>query len=454
MHAVFPTIPLEINAMSCRRLCPLALLLALAATGPVRADETYTLAETFDAARYVRVEQRTELTGKLTLPAGKDQKPQVVSLTGSGKVVYDERPLAAEDADTRKVIRQYRTFEVSRVVGDREQSADLRKAVFRQVVLRSPTGKSPFSPDGPLLWAEIDATRADVFAPALVPALLPAKPVAVNDTWQLAADGVTELTDMEKVTAGGFTLKLVGVVTVNGHKQARLSLSGSARGVDDNGPCKHTLDGTAYFDLDGNRLSYLSLKGTHDLLDGKGQTVGTIEGRFTLTRAAVAEVSELSDAALKDVDLKPTAENSALLYDNPQLGVRFLYPRRWRVGAVQGRQVTLDGPNGAGILITVEPPKSLPTTADYLRESEAFLKKSAKDVTVERKPERVSDKPPLDRFALTATMKDEKLRMEYAVLTTPDGTGATFAGRLPGGDADELAKDVDAMLKTLAVGKK
>lgn len=439
------------------RLCSLALLLGFAPLTSVRAGETYTLAEKFDAANLVRVEQKTELTGKLALaPAkdAKDQKPQIVSLTGSGKVVYDERSLVSEDADTRKVIRQYRTFEVRRLLGDREQSADLRKAVFRQVVLRSPKGKSPFSPDGPLLWGEIDAIRTDVFSPALVPALLPTKPVVVNDSWSLEADGVSELTDMEKVTAGGFTLKLVGVVTVNGHKQARLSLSGSARGVDDNGPCKHTLDGTAYFDLDGNRLSYLSLKGTHDLLDGKGQTVGTIEGRFTLTRTATTEVSELSDAALKDMELKPTAENSALLYDNAQLGVRFLYPRRWRIGAVQGHQVTLDGPNGAGILLTVETAKSLPKTDDFLRESEVFLKKSSKDVTVVQKPERISEKPPLDRFALTTTMKDEKLRMEYAVLTNADGTGATFAGRLPSADGDELAKDIEKMLKTLAVGKK
>ncbi len=430
-------------------------LLILATT--TSAQETYTLAEKFDPGTLTRVEQKTELTGKLTLPADKDAKqakPQVVSLIGSGKVVYDERQLANDDAETRKVIRQYRTFEVRRVVGDREQGTDLRKAVYRQVVLRSPKGKSPFSPDGPLVWGEIDAIRTDVFSPALVLALLPAKAVGVNESWPLAAEGVTELTDMEKVTAGGFTLKFVGVVTINGRKQARLSLSGSARGVDDNGPCQHTLDGTAYFDLDGSRLAYLSLKGTNNLLDGSGQTVGTIEGRFTLNRTATSEVAELSDAALKALDLKPTAENSALLYDNPQLGVRFLYPRRWRIGAVQGKQVTLDGPNGSGILITMEAAKSLPTVADFLLESTAFLRKSSKDVAEVRKPERISDKPVVDRFALTAAMKDEKVRMEYAVLTNTDGTGATFAGRLPDADAEALGPDVEKILKSLTAVKK
>jgi hypothetical protein len=428
--------------------CTLTLAVGVILAAPVRADETYTLAEKFDAGQLVRVEQKTELTGTVAVPAGKDAKPQAVPLTGTGKVVFDERVLPNEDAETKKVIRQYRTVEFRRTLGDREQTADLRKQVLRQVVLRSASGKSPFSPDGPLLYGEIDTVRTDVFSPALVPALLPTKPVAVNDTWPLAADGVAELTDMEKVTGGGFTLKLVGVVTVNGRKQARLSLSGSVRGVDDNGPCKHALEGTAYFDLDANRLAYLSLKGTHDLLDGSGKTVGTIEGRFTLTRSAAADVAELSDAALKGLDLKPTSENSTLLYDNASLGVRFLYPRRWRVGAVQGRQVTLDGPNGAGILITVETAKSLPSADDFLRESRGFLEKSAKDIAVAQKVERLPGTV-LDRFALTATVKDEKLRMEYAVLTNADASGTTFAARLPAPDAAELGKDVTMLLKSL-----
>lgn len=431
----------------------LTLAVGVILAAPVSADGPYTLAEKFEAGQLTRVEQKTELTGKVTVPADKDAKPQVVSLVGAGKVVFDERVLPNEDAETKKVVRQYRTVEFRRTVGDREQTADLRKQVLRQVVLRSASGKSPFSPDGPLLYGEIDTIRTDVFAPALVPALLPAKPVSANDTWPLGPDGVAELTDMEKVTAGGFTLKLVGVVTLNGRPQARLSLAGTARGVDDNGPCKHTLDGTAYFDLAANRLAYLSLKGTHDLLDGSGKTVGTIEGRFTLTRSAAADVPELSDAALKGIDLKPTSENSTLLYDNATLGVRFHYPRRWRIGAVQGRQVTLDGPNGAGILITVETAKSLPSADDFLRESRTFLEKSAKDIAVAQKVERLPGTT-LDRFALTATVKDEKLRMEYAVQTNADASGATFAARLPAADAAELGKDVTALLKSLAMGKK
>jgi hypothetical protein len=433
------------------RGCSLGLGIAIVFAAVGRAADDYTLAEKFDAAAVYRVEQKTELTGRIAV--AKEGKTETISLSGGGTIVFDERVLDSDESDTQKVVRQYRTFDVRRHVGSREQSADLRPAVRRLVVLRSAKGKSPFSPDGPLIWSEIDAVRTDPFVPALVPALLPTKPVAVNDSWPMAADAIAELTDLEKVTAGGYTLKLAGIVTLNGRRQARISLAGSVRGVDDNGPCKHTLDGTAYFDLADNRLVHLSLKGTHELLDGSGKTTGTIEGRYSLTRTA-ADAKELSDVALKSLELKPTVENSRLLYDNRDLGVRFLHARRWRVGAVQGRQVTLDGPNGAGILLTVETAKTLPTADEFEKESLAFLRKSARDAAATDKPRRVANNPALDRFALTATAADGAIRMEYAVLANADGTGATVAARLPDADAKELGKDVDQLLKSLAVEKK
>jgi hypothetical protein len=423
-------------------------LILLVAGGSASAADTYTLADSFEVP--YRVDQRTELTGAVSI--SKDGKTEKLSLSGVGSVIYDERALPADDADTQKTLRQYRTFDVRRQLGSRNQTAELRPAVRRLVILHSAKGKSPFSPDGPLLWSEIDAVRTDPFLPSMIPALLPAKPVSVNDSWPMAPEAVSELTDIEKVTAGGFTLKLVGIISLNGRQQARISLAGTVRGVDDNGPCKHSLDGTAYFDLTANRLSYLSLKGTHELLDGSGKTVGTIEGRFTLTRSA-SDARDLADAAIKGVELKPNSENSLLLYDNRELGVRFLYPRRWRVGAVQGRQVTLDGPNGAGILITVETPKTLPTADEFAKEAAAVLGKTAKDVTVRDRPRRVTEKPALDRFVLAGTAPDGAVTVEYAVLTNADGTGATLAARLLDADAKVLVKDFDRLLKALRVEK-
>jgi hypothetical protein len=270
----------------------------------------------------------------------------------------------------------------------------------------------------------------------------------------VSADAVRELTDLDKVTGGGLAAKFVGVVRLRDRDFARLEVSGTVKGIDDMGPGQHAIDGTGYFDLAAGSLTYLSLKATHDLLDGTGKVVGRIDGRFALTRTPGGDPADLSDAALKGVDLKPTPDNSQLLYDNPDLGVRFLFPRRWRVGAVQGRQVTLDGPNGAGMLLTVEAPARLPTAEAYRTETEEFLRKQKAVVANVSPPRRAADRPAqLDRFGLDADVGGEAVRMEYAVLAQPEG-GVTVAARLPRRDAAALTGDVDRVLRKLAVTKR
>ena len=158
------------------RLAPLVLLLvplsAVAQPAAIR------LAEKFDDQAPYRVELKTTLAGKLSVPAAEKDKPaEEVAVVGGSRFVYDERPLPLDDKSAR-AIRAYRTVEVNRTVGDREQKADIREAVRRMVVMRSDKGKkAPFSPDGPLTLNEIDVVRNDIFPVVLVPGLLPANAV-------------------------------------------------------------------------------------------------------------------------------------------------------------------------------------------------------------------------------------------------------------------------------------
>jgi hypothetical protein len=65
----------------------------------------------------------------------------------------------------------------------------------------------------------------------------------------------------------------------------------------------------------------------------------------------------------------------------------------------------------------------------------------------------VSDRPRLDRFALEAEVKKEKVRLEYAVVSQPEG-GVTVSARLPWADRDELGRDVERVLRTLSITKR
>lgn len=428
----------------------LALLLLTVLGIPAVAQDAVKLAEKLDEVAPYRVEVKTTLSGKLTVPSAEKDKPgEVVPVVGASTVVFDERALPAEDKAGR-VVRAYRTIEVNRTVGDREQKADIREAVRRMVVLRSDKGKkAPFSPDGPLTLNEIDVVKHDVFVPVLAAGLLPANAVKSGDKWAASADAVRELTDLDAIDEGGLTVEFVSVVMVGNRRHAKLTVSGSVKGQNDDGPTRQQLQGTGYFDLEAERLSYLKLTGTHELIGSDGKAAGRLDGTFVMTRQASPKASDLSAEALKGVGLSPTADNSLILYQNPELGVKFLYPRRWRLGLVRARQIALEEPTGGGILLTVEPVSRLPAGEQYLREVRASLAKDKVAATLTDAPKLVAGTAArVERFGFDG--KDA--RLEYAVAATTDG-GVLLAAKLPAADKT-LRDDIGRVLKGLTVTKK
>lgn len=413
------------------------------------------LRETFNPDVAYRVTLESKLTGRLAVPQPDKKTPEVLPFVGQSTLDYDERPLPPTEDGAARVIRNYRKVEFARTIGDRPQTAEVRAAVRRMVVLRGAKRKKvPFSPDGALTLGEIEVVRIDVFSPVLVPGLLPPNPVQPGDKWPASDAAVVELTDYDAVESNALTVEFVAVVTLNGRRLAKLALAGAVAGVTEDGPSRQAISGTAYFDLDDQRLSYLKINGKSQLLGPKGVTAGEVAGTFTLTRAKADAPGGLTPDALKAIDLLPTAANSQLLYDDPATGVRFLYPRRWRVGATAGRQLALDEATGqAGLLLTTTPPDQTPTAAGYLAEVKAFGTKQGWTVTNETAPARSPGEPAVDRFALDVTAKGETLRLPYAVVTTPDG-GATVAARVVAGpQAAALEADVEGIVRSIRLAK-
>jgi hypothetical protein len=423
-----------------------------------RAEDVIAMSEEFRPGYATRVDVVVSLEGKLSMPLEKDKAPQIVAMSGRSRILYDERVLPPDQLGALKTIRGYREVEFTRTIGNAQQEAGIRSTVRRMVVMKSENRRAPFSPDGPLTWGEIDVVRTDVFTPTVIPGLLPMGKVRKGQTWKATAAAVAELTDMEKIDAGEVTVEFAGATVIAGRNTARLNISGTIRGVNEDGPNQQKLDGHAFFDLEGGLVTYLSLRGTHELLDGKGQTVGRIEGQFTMSRSLLKALPpDLSDTSLQDLDLKPNLENCLLLYDNPQLGVHFLYPRGWRVGVVQGRQVTIDHARGAGVFVTLEPATRLPAAADYQKEVAEFLRKQKNaQIGDLGQPVRVRTDPVvLDRFGFDASfaMDKDKVRMECAVLKQTDG-GATIAATIPAADAAVLKQEVERIIRSVSITKK
>lgn len=427
----------------------LAIALLIAVTSRLPAQETVRLQEAFAPGYRYHVSSRVELTGNLTPPTAKGQPASTpVTISGNSAIDYDERVLAVEaDGNVSKSCRLYRRVDLKRKVGERNEESGLRNNVRRLVILRLRNAEVPFSPDGPLTWSEIELVRTDVFTPALT-GLLPDAAVKPGDRWHAKAAAIQELTDMEKIEAGTLDCRLEQVTLLSGRRHARVAISGSIRGVNEDGPNRQEIVGYFFFDLESNHLSYLSFKGTHILMDGEGKEAGKIEGQFVLTRQAHTQVVELSDEALRGVAIEPNAENTQLLYDNADLGVRFLYPRRWRVGGVQGRQVTVDDTaGGGGLLITLEPFARVPAAAQFQAEVRGYFgKQQAKVVRLD--PPRVLAGG-VEYFTLDVEMAGQKATMDYYLIRQPLG-GAVLAARLTG-DLNSLRGDVDRIAKSLTV---
>ncbi len=431
----------------------LGLTGVLLTTGRAPAEDTVRLKELFPTDYQYHVSTRVTLEGQLTLPPPeKDKKPVALAVKGTSTIEYDERVLDAKDDAVSRTVRLYRRMDFDRKVGDQAQTSTLRPDVRRLVLLREKNFKGPFCPEGPLTPGEIDLIRTDVFTPALA-GLLPDGAVKPGDHWSALPSAVRELTDLDGIE-GKVECKLSDVRTLRGRRCAYVTLSGTVKGTNEDGPSEHKLDGSYYFDLESNQLTYLSLHGTHSLLDKDGKEVGRIEGQFTLTRETNDAVKELSAAALKGLALTPTADNTLLLYDNAELGLRFVYPRRWRVAGGMGRQVRLDGADGSGLQITLDPPAKAPTGAQFLAESRDFFTSQKAKVLRADEPARVrGGVGELEHFTIDVEVKGDRVLMDYYVGKQDNGAATLAARLLPGAELTAVQKEVERIAKSVTVTK-
>jgi hypothetical protein len=429
----------------------LAAFIALFTT-TARAEEKVLLKESFAPGYQYHVSARTELAGQMTVPDPKDPKQSNrLPLIGESAMEYDERVAKADKGGAvDKTLRIYRRLDLHRKVGDQPQEALLRSEARRLVVLRHQNVEVPFSPDGPLTWEETDLIRSDVFVPALI-GLLPDTEVKIGDQWNASKPCLQELTDMTKIEEGDVSCRLDKVMTLEKRRVARIEFSGSLRGLIEDGLSQQKLSGYFDFDLDSNHLSYVYLKGVHLLLDKDGKEAGKLEGRLILTRQVNTRCKELTDEAVKAYRQEPDSELMLLLYDNPDQGIRFLYPRRWRVSESNDRQITLDGPEGSGLRLTFDAPERIPHAAQFLKESrDWFVDQKAKVLKIDN-VERIQTKPSVvDRFSLEVDIKDQKVLMAYFVTHQAQGA-ATLAARLTKDDLPALRKEVEEIARSLVI---
>jgi hypothetical protein len=434
--------------------CAIAVVLAGLPTICV-AQEKFELLETFRQDAPVRVELNTTLVGRLALPDRKNErggKPEVVAVQGIAKLLYDEVLLPRNPDKNLVALRQYTEVAFERRLGDNDQKAEVRPAVRRMVVLRSEAGKKvPFSPDGPLTLAEIDVVRTDLFAPVLVTGILPAPSVVVGNRWKASDQAVIELTDYDLVEKNELVVTLAAIVTLDGRKHAKLTLAGSVRGTTEDGASIQTFTGTAYFDLERKMLVYLNLAAKNQLLGPDGKTInGEVTGTYIVKRSPAIK-SMITTDMIQKLDTKPTEERTQLLYEDATVGLKLTYPRRWRLSITDGRTLTLEEASGdVTLAISRQSPKE-PMTADRaVTDAKAFVARQKWQLLDQTAP--TTTTPGITRFTVKVQDGPDKSRIEYAILTQPEGTALATA-RIRDKAPAELTSQVENLFKAIQLVK-
>ncbi|MER3416579.1 MAG: hypothetical protein C4297_10255 [Gemmataceae bacterium] len=395
----------------------------------------------------IRVESRLEGTLPVPRPNSDAIERQIV-FRGESSADYEERLLdVASDGSVPRTIRLYRILKYRRNLDRQVQEGMLRSQVRRLIVVRKEHEEVPFSPDGPLTWGEIDMVRTDVFYPALA-GLLPDRNAAAGESWIANADAVRELTDLEKITEGQVRCTLQRVLVQDGKPMAQISLNGRVAGLSEDGPGQHQLTGHLFFDLERHSIAYLSLNAQQTIPASKdGRIHGHVSGVFTLTCVPCACPEELNDRALAHLRSEPDEFNTRLLFDEPALGLRFVYPRRWTVRKAEDRQVVLHEPEGAGLRITLLPTRDVPTVAQLQSQVDAWLK--SKGARIEHfEPARYLAVAQADRLAWHVQMEGAASVLLYLRLSQGQRS-AIFVARLPARSSAALEPQVVEIARTL-----
>jgi len=423
------------------------------AAAQTKPADKHELRELFDAESMIRNDLQTSLTGRIAVPeaiepGAKPKPPKVVAMVGRSRLVYDEVHRGSDGDKNLISTRLYRELSIQRKLGDTDQGAEVRPAVRRVVVLRSSSGKkNPFSPDGALTLNEIEVLRRDLVGPALVTGLLPSTPAKPGQSWLVGEQTVRELTDYETISENKLVVTFDGVLTLAGRNQARLSLKGTVRGVGEDGPSAQTMDGTLYFDLESKHLASLSFSAVSRIPapDGK-TTAGEIKGTFLLNRTRVPMEPLLSLDKLATDSLKLTDTNSAVLADEPELGLSFEHSRRWRTTRTTERGLTLEERSGAGV-VTFTRTAVLPTATRQIEDAKAFAAKQNWKIVTQSEAKKAGE---LERFHQIVDDGKQRLRLDYLSLPAKTG-GWIITARIPEAKSAELAPQFEALIKTLKV---
>ncbi len=309
---------------SVRTLAAVALLLAAV---PPAAAKSYTLAEPLKAGDCFRVRLNMKLTGEMRFQ--REGKVLPVGLSATAEHEFPERVLAVGKGNVaEKVARAYEKASAAITVGRERSERSLRAERRLVVAQRHKDQPLVYCPSGALFRTELELT-SEHFDTLALTGLLPGKAVAPGDTWKVSNGVAQALCHFEGLTEQDLTCKFESADDRN----ARVSVKGTANGIDVGALVKMTVDATFLFDLSAKRLALLEWKQKDERDQGPASPASTVETTTSVARTPVEQPSSLSDVALVPVpdafDVPPHL--TQLDYLDPKDRFNLLYAREWHL---------------------------------------------------------------------------------------------------------------------------
>jgi hypothetical protein len=301
----------------------------------LQAADKVELAEPEADARIKLVRSHVQVSGQLKTAAG-GGKSIPLKLNADAQYRFFERRLsgAGRDAETLRTARLYRfannEAEVTPIDapdGVPPKKSSLKLPETRHLIVAHGRREGPFlySPTATLTYDQLDLLRTPADSLSLL-GLLPREDVAVGDWWKPENWAVQMLCGIEAMTKAEITCKLEEADAGT----ARVTFAGSADGASLGATTEVQFSGDFSFDRTAKMITRARLKQTETRSIGAIMPGLEVTANVALERSLADGASEtnlLSDTAVADIPLEPTAEMQFLRFES--WGLRFYHDRNW-----------------------------------------------------------------------------------------------------------------------------
>jgi hypothetical protein len=419
--------------------------------------QTYELAEVPQAGDCAHIRLDMTLNGEMRVT--KEGKIVPLKMAATATHDFPERVLATgPNGALRKTARVYETAKAAITIGGDKSERTLR-ADRRLLVAQLDKGQAMvYCPAGPLTSEELQLT-SEHFDTLALAGLSPGRAVKVGETWKVTNEAAQALCAFEGLAAQDLSCKLEEVKD----KSARISLNGTASGIDLGALVKVTVQATCQFDLAARRVVRLEWKQKDERGQGPASPGSVVDTTTTLTREVIAQPASLSDVALISVPdgfEPPSVMTQLSVHHEATPAFDLVHAREWQlVGHTRERLVLRLMDRGDFVAQVTVTPWEAAAEGKHLP-PEAFREAMSKTPGWEQGEVVQEGEIPAEkgywiyRLSAPGTMDGLKVVQNFFLVAGPKGEQVVLAFTMTPGQAEKLGSRDVMFVEGLEFSKK